>query len=212
MSYCTEQFSKRLNTAAPRLCAVQYSRRDRTFWNPARLSWRVLITLNLYEIYSRAPIQTGRESFNWERVRVRGWTHLRGGSGSVVLPRSIGHARYWIPKLEERSASAPQVHMRRMYNVRTVHAGQKEQRAKTVPSMDIATPMNSLKALTLNEGSTVQMIHRHYNYTDKLRNPQVGHRQGFTAIYADGGIYPPRPGRMHSSGSYVALGGTNCNG
>eukprot|EP00965_Chrysotila_dentata_P255969 6212392-Pleurochrysis_carterae.AAC.4 len=29
------------NTAAPRSCPVRYGRRDRTFWNHARLSWRL---------------------------------------------------------------------------------------------------------------------------------------------------------------------------
>eukprot|EP00965_Chrysotila_dentata_P075350 2488461-Pleurochrysis_carterae.AAC.1 len=36
-------------------------------------------------------------------------------------------------------------------------------------------------------------------------NPKMGHWQGFTAVYADEGIYgyPPRPDRMYPIGSYV---------
>eukprot|EP00965_Chrysotila_dentata_P225337 6194690-Pleurochrysis_carterae.AAC.1 len=44
---------------------------------------------------------------------VRGLDAPAGGSGMVALSGCVGHARYGVLELEERSASAPQVRMRR---------------------------------------------------------------------------------------------------
>eukprot|EP00965_Chrysotila_dentata_P013101 432280-Pleurochrysis_carterae.AAC.3 len=48
-----------------------------------------------------------------------------GGSGVVAQSGCVGHARYGIPKLEERSTGAPHVRMRReckMGNCATMRA------------------------------------------------------------------------------------------
>eukprot|EP00965_Chrysotila_dentata_P181233 5982707-Pleurochrysis_carterae.AAC.1 len=47
----------------------------------------------------------------------------------VALSGCVGHARYGIPELDERSLSAPQVSMRRECNMGNCACGTNEQRA-----------------------------------------------------------------------------------
>eukprot|EP00965_Chrysotila_dentata_P209068 6185075-Pleurochrysis_carterae.AAC.1 len=99
------------------------------------------------------------------RRACEGWTHLRGGSGSVTLSRCVRQARYGIPELEERSASAPQVSMRRKYKTGNCACGPKgavrcdgfEQSTRDEGKKDIAIlyliPPIALGVRTANEGS-----------------------------------------------------------
>eukprot|EP00965_Chrysotila_dentata_P154583 5107998-Pleurochrysis_carterae.AAC.1 len=82
--------------------------------------------------------------------------HLRGGSGLVALSGCVGHACYGIPVLDEGSASAPQVRMRREHKIKkTVHVSQEEQRGATVSDRVHAT---RAKRSTMSRGQNSAMI------------------------------------------------------
>eukprot|EP00965_Chrysotila_dentata_P258312 6213179-Pleurochrysis_carterae.AAC.1 len=105
-----------------------------------------------------------------------GWLWVVAQSGCV------GHARYGILELEERSASAPQ---RAASGSNRVLAT----RAKRLDSDMDETALIALGVIAQNEDCKIP---RPYHYTEHSDNyPQVGHRQAFSAVSADGGICRP---------------------
>eukprot|EP00965_Chrysotila_dentata_P033656 1120508-Pleurochrysis_carterae.AAC.2 len=72
-----------------------------------------------------------------------GWARLQGGSGAVALSGCVGHARYGIPELKERSVSARKYACDASAKWETVHAGQKKRRVASVSNRVLATRAKS---------------------------------------------------------------------